>query len=120
MIEAINLDARLALIADHWHPRTVAHVNDFAVKLVKVQGEFVWHTHEEEDEMFFVVHGELTIHLRDGDVVLRPGEMFVVPKGVEHKPSAAEETSLVLLEKLTADQTGGVETELRAADQDWI
>lgn len=120
MTDAINLDAKLALFDDHWHPRTIARLNEFAVKLVKMQGEFVWHTHDGEDEMFLVLHGSLTIQLRDGDVHLEPGELYVVPRGVEHCPRSEGEVSLMLLERMTTDQTGGVETHMRGADQEWI
>jgi mannose-6-phosphate isomerase-like protein (cupin superfamily) len=116
----VRLSEKLKLFADHWHPRIVAQLDDIYVKVVKVEGEFVWHTHKEQDEMFFVLEGELTIRLRAGDVRLSPGDLFVVPKGVEHCPFAESEASLLVLGREDADQTGGVETELRAPDLEWI
>jgi mannose-6-phosphate isomerase-like protein (cupin superfamily) len=116
----VRLSEKLALVEDHWHPRIVARLDDWHVKVVKVQGEFVWHTHEEQDELFLVLSGALTIRLRDGDVTLGAGDLFVVPRGVEHCPFAEREASLLILEREDADQTGGVETELRAPDLEWI
>ena len=86
--EPVDLAERLAQFSEHWSPKVVARLNDYEVKVVKVEGEFVWHTHEDTDELFLVIDGELTIQLRDGDVVLRPGQLYVVPRGVEHCPSA--------------------------------
>ncbi|MGW5942380.1 cupin domain-containing protein [Streptomyces celluloflavus] len=102
----VNLAEKLALFSDHWGPRKVAALNDYEVKVVKVQGEFVWHTHEDTDELFLVISGRLTIQLRDGDVVLGPGELFVVPRGVEHCPRAAEEAAILLLEPAGVVNTG--------------
>ncbi|MEV8476882.1 cupin domain-containing protein [Streptomyces sp. NPDC051173] len=95
---AVNLAAELAAVQGHWVQRKIAGLNDYEVKLAKVRGEFVWHTHDDTDELFLVVSGRLTIRLRDGDVVLEPGELFVVPRGTEHCPRAEEETSILLLE----------------------
>ncbi|WP_411141719.1 cupin domain-containing protein [Streptomyces sp. x-80] len=103
---SVNLAEKLALFSDHWGPRKIAALNDYEVKVVKVQGEFVWHTHEDTDELFLVISGRLTIQLRDGDVVLEPGELFVVPRGVEHCPRAAEETAILLLEPAGVVNTG--------------
>ncbi|MEV6650989.1 cupin domain-containing protein [Streptomyces sp. NPDC051219] len=102
----VNIEEQLSRIDDHWNPRIVARVNDYDVKLVKVQGEFVWHTHEDTDEFFQVVSGRLTIRLRDRDVVLAPGELFVVPRGVEHCPVADEETVIMLFEPTGVVNTG--------------
>ncbi len=115
-----NLTQKLELIVEHWRPRVVAQVDDYYVKLVKFQGEFVWHEHDEQDELFLVLDGEFTIKMRDGDVHLGKGELFVVPRGVEHCPAAAEEASVLLLERRDTDQTGGVESALRAESQEWI
>ncbi|HWU11814.1 MAG TPA: cupin domain-containing protein [Streptomyces sp.] len=102
----VNLADKFSQFGELWSPKTVAGLNDYAVKLVKVKGEFVWHSHEETDELFLVVTGRLTIQLRDGDVVLGPGELFVVPRGVEHCPLAEEETAVLLLEPAATVNTG--------------
>lgn len=112
MTTRVNLAEKLSQFTDRWHPRIIADVNDHQVKLAKVQGEFVWHRHADEDEMFLVIHGELTIELRDGAVTLGPGEMVVIPKGVEHRPVALEEVHLMLFEPRVTRHTGDVETEL--------
>jgi mannose-6-phosphate isomerase-like protein (cupin superfamily) len=101
-----NLDKALAAITEHWQPHRLASVNDYDVKVVKVQGEFVWHTHPETDELFLVVAGQLVIQLRDGDVALGPGDTYVVPRGVEHCPKAEQETSIVLIEPKGTVNTG--------------
>lgn len=95
---AASLTSALASISEHWQPHRVASVNDHDVKIVKLQGEFVWHSHPETDELFLVVQGELTIQLRDRDVVLGPHELFVIPRGVEHCPKAEHEVSAVIIE----------------------
>ena len=102
----INLPAKLALITDRWSPRIVAQVNDLHVKLVKVEGDFVWHSHADTDELFMILTGELRIDYRDGSVTLREGELHVVPKGVEHKPFAVRECQLMLLEPAGTVNTG--------------
>ena len=112
MVTTINIAEKLTRFDDRWNPRIVADLNDSHVKVVKVQGEFVWHQHEDEDELFFVLHGSLTIELRDGAVKLGPGEMVVIPKGVEHRPVAAEEVHLMLIEPKGIRHTGDVESEL--------
>jgi mannose-6-phosphate isomerase-like protein (cupin superfamily) len=103
---AVNLSAKLALIAQHWSPRTVATVNDYDVRLVKVHGEFVRHQHSDTDEFFLVLDGELTIRMDAGDVTLAAGEVYVVPAGVEHQPVAAVETSVLLFEPSHVVNTG--------------
>ncbi|MDD1061591.1 cupin domain-containing protein [Streptomyces cocklensis] len=108
MAEAVNLVEKLAQFSDLWSQKKVAALNDYDVKLAKVKGEFVWHTHEDTDELFLVVSGRLTIQLRDGDVVLEPGELYVVPRGVEHCPLAEEETAILLLEPAGTLNTGDV------------
>ena len=112
MIPKINVTEKLSRFDDRWSPKIVADLNDSHVKLVKVQGEFVWHSHAEEDELFFVLHGTLAIELRDGIVTLEPGEMVVIPKGVEHRPVAAEEVHLMLIEPRGIRHTGDVVSEL--------
>jgi mannose-6-phosphate isomerase-like protein (cupin superfamily) len=104
--EKVNLAEKLALVHEHWKPKIVATVNDHDVRIVKVQGEFVWHKHEETDDFFLVLDGRLTIQLRDRDVELGPGELFVVPRGVEHCPRADEEVSLLLIEPSGTVNTG--------------
>ncbi|MEO1366746.1 MAG: cupin domain-containing protein [Acidobacteriota bacterium] len=120
--QPINLADKLSQIRDHWSPRIVAELNGQYVKLAKVQGEFVWHDHAEEDELFLILHGELTLRFRDGEVALRPGEIYVVPRGVEHQPYAAEETHLMLFEPKATAHTGEIEDEKTVAvdDQAWI
>ncbi len=111
MVTKINLAEKFARFTDQWSPKIVADLNDSHVKLAKVQGEFVWHQHAEEDELFIVVHGVLTIELRDGQVTLGPGEMVVIPRGVEHRPVAAEEVHLMLIEPKATRHTGDVVSE---------
>jgi mannose-6-phosphate isomerase-like protein (cupin superfamily) len=112
VVTRINLAEKLTRFDDRWNPRIIADLNDSHVKLVKVQGEFVWHRHAEEDELFLVLHGSLTIELRDGSVTLGPGEMVVIPKGVEHRPVAEQEVHLMLIEPKGIRHTGDVESEL--------
>ncbi len=109
--EKVNIAEKLASFSAVYQPKIVGEVNDSYVKLVKVKGEFVWHHHDNEDELFLVLAGRLTIHLRDRDVVLDPGEFFVVPRGVEHKPEAEEEAHVLLLEPKTTLNTGNVVNE---------
>lgn len=108
MLTKVNLAEKLSLFDDHWSPKIVGEVNDAHVKLVKVQGEFVWHHHEAEDELFLVLKGRLVIRLADGEVVLEPGEFVIIPRGIEHLPVAAEEVHLLLLEPKTTLNTGNV------------
>jgi mannose-6-phosphate isomerase-like protein (cupin superfamily) len=103
---AINLAEKLAAFTEHWQPRTVAEFNGHDVMVVKTQGEFVWHKHDETDDLFLVLRGELVIELRDGSVTLRAGEMFVVPRGVEHRPVATEEAHVLLIEPSGTPNTG--------------
>jgi mannose-6-phosphate isomerase-like protein (cupin superfamily) len=108
-VQTINLAERFSRITEHWRPKIVAELNGQVVRLVKVQGEFVWHQHADEDELFYVVRGELRIDFRDGSVTLRPGEMVVVPRGVEHRPVADTECELLLFEPAEVRNTGDVE-----------
>jgi len=110
MIEPINLAQKLAQFSEYWAPRTVAQLNDYDVMVVKVQGEFVWHAHADSDDFFLVLKGRLTIRLRDREIVLHPGELFVVPRGVEHQPFAEEETHLLLIEPSGTPNTGDAAT----------
>jgi mannose-6-phosphate isomerase-like protein (cupin superfamily) len=106
----VDLTEALSRFDDHWSPRIVGRLNDLNLMLVKVQGEFVWHTHAETDDFFLVLSGRLTIQLHDRDVVLEPGQLFVVPRGVEHCPKADEETHVLLIEPRGTRNTGDVET----------
>jgi mannose-6-phosphate isomerase-like protein (cupin superfamily) len=112
MVTKISLAEKFGRFSDRWSPKIIADLNDSHVKLAKVQGEFVWHRHADEDELFFVVAGELTIELRDGAVTLSPGELVVIPRGVEHRPVAHEEVRLMLVEPKAIRHTGDVESEL--------
>ncbi|MER0481412.1 cupin domain-containing protein [Streptomyces sp. Edi2] len=102
----INLTDKLSQFSDLWSQKKIADVNDYEVKLAKLEGEFVWHTHQDTDELILVLSGRLTLQLRDGDVVLGPGELFVVPRGVEHCPVAEEGTAILLLEPAGTLNTG--------------
>ena len=106
--DKVNLADNLARIGEHWRPRVVAELNGQEVKLVKLRGEFVWHHHEREDELFLVLRGRLRIEFPDGIVELDPGECVVVPRGVEHRPVAAEEVELLLFEPAAMRNTGNV------------
>jgi mannose-6-phosphate isomerase-like protein (cupin superfamily) len=106
----VDIASKLSMVATYWSPKVVARLNDYEIKVVKVQGEFVWHTHDDTDELFLVVEGELTIQLRDGDVTLHPGQLYVVPRGVEHCPRTDGEVSAVLIEPrgvTNTSHTGG-------------
>jgi mannose-6-phosphate isomerase-like protein (cupin superfamily) len=119
-MDAVNLDAKFAKFAERWSPRIIAQLNGLHIKAVKVQGEFVWHRHADTDELFFVHKGTLTIRLRDRDVVLRPGEMFVVPKGVEHMPVADQECEILLIEPAGTVNTGDAGGNRTATTEPWI
>jgi mannose-6-phosphate isomerase-like protein (cupin superfamily) len=110
MTDSINLAEKLAQFSEHWAPRTVAQLNDYDIMVVKVQGEFVWHSHADTDDFFLVLKGRLTIRLHHRKVVLGPGELFVVPRGVEHQPFAEEETHLLLIEPSGTPNTGDAVT----------
>ncbi|MFI5862481.1 cupin domain-containing protein [Streptomyces sp. NPDC051546] len=103
----VNIAEKLAGFTEQWAPHRIARVNDYEIKIAKVQGEFIWHTHEDTDELFLVVSGTLTIRLRAADVVLNPGEIYVVPRGVEHCPQADGETAILLFEPVGTANTGG-------------
>jgi mannose-6-phosphate isomerase-like protein (cupin superfamily) len=114
----VDLHQRLSLFSEHWSPKVVARLNDYAVKVVKLKGEFVWHSHPETDELFLVVEGTLVIQLRDGDVVVGPGQLYVVPKGVEHRPVAEGDVSVVLVEPEGTVNTGDAGGPLTATPED--
>ncbi|MFL9863036.1 cupin domain-containing protein [Paraburkholderia fungorum] len=117
---AINFAEKLQLINDQWQPRVVAEMNDYQFKLVRIEGDFVWHEHADTDETFIVVEGQLRIDMRDGFVLLSAGEMFVVPKGTEHKPYAEREVKLLLIEPRGVKNTGEESNERTAANDVWI
>jgi mannose-6-phosphate isomerase-like protein (cupin superfamily) len=116
-MDKVNLAEKLGLFDDHWSPKTVARLNDYDVQVVKVNGEFVWHMHEDTDDFFLVLSGRLTIQMREGNVELGPGELFVVPKGVEHCPRSDEEVHLLLIEPTGTPNTGDAGGEMTATPQ---
>ena len=120
MVDKINLKEKFDLFAEHWQPKIAAELNDSYVKLAKFKGEFTWHKHDHEDEMFLVITGHLTIKLRDGVIELDPGEFCVIPKGIEHMPVAEEEVQVLLLEPKTVVNTGDKQTEHTVKELDWI
>lgn len=109
-MSAVNLGAKLATFSEHWQPRTVSQFNGHDIMVVKAQGEFVWHKHDDTDDFFLVLKGNLTIELRDRKVHLGPGELFVVPRGVEHRPVATGEVHVLLIEPSGTPNTGDVAT----------
>jgi len=119
-IERVSLVEKLGSFEEHWSPKIVGEVNESFVKLVKLKGEFVWHHHEAEDELFLVVKGSLLIRLRDRDVRVREGEFVIIPRGVEHLPVAEEEVHVLLLEPKSTLNTGNVANERTVAELDRI
>ena len=119
-MQPINLSACLRQFSEHWSPRIIASLNDQEVKLAKFQGAFDWHAHENEDELFLVVHGEFTMEFRDRSVTLREGEMIVVPRGVEHRPVAEQECHVLLFEPAGLINTGDAEASDRTTSGTWI
>jgi len=120
LMEVVNLEEKFGRFLDYWSPKIVGELNGQLVKLVKLKGEFVWHQHEKEDELFLVIHGRLRIKLRDRAVLINPGEFLIVPKGVEHCPIADEECHVVLLEPASTLNTGNVRNELTIKHLQWI
>ncbi len=116
----INFNEKLSKFDDLWSPKVIAEMNDYQFKTIKVQGDFVWHKHEETDEVFIVLEGELLIKFRDGEVALKAGEMFVVPKNTEHKPYAETQTSILLVEPKGVVNTGDATSEQTAENDVWI
>lgn len=117
---AINLQDKLALLTEHWSPRVVAEMNDYQFKLVRIQGEFVWHAHADTDEVFFVLDGHMTLEFRDKAVAMAPGDLYVVPRGVEHRPVAVGECCLLLVEPRGVVNTGDAGGALTARNDVWI
>jgi mannose-6-phosphate isomerase-like protein (cupin superfamily) len=117
---AINLKEKIARLPGHWQPRVVAELNDYQLKVVRIEGDFVWHSHPDTDEAFLVIDGELRIDFRDGAVTLGPGELYVVPKGIEHKPIATREVKLLLIEPRGTVNTGDAGGERTVAPDQWV
>ena len=116
----INLKEKLSKFSDHWSPRIVAEMNDYQFKVVKIKGDFVWHNHDDTDEVFIVLEGEMKIEFKDETVELKKGEMFVVPKGVEHKPHSENECKIMLVEPKGVVNTGDAGSDLTAPNDVWI
>ncbi len=120
MVNKVNLKEKFSLFDELWAPRIAGELNGQYVKLAKMKGEFMWHSHKNEDELFLVVSGCLRIELRDQTIELNPGEFYIVPKGIEHKPTANEESHVLLLEPKSTEQTGGTDSELLVETQPWV
>jgi mannose-6-phosphate isomerase-like protein (cupin superfamily) len=116
----INIAEKLGTFTEHWSPKIIARMNDYDLRLVKFQGEFVWHDHKDTDEVFIVIEGAMTIHFRDEDVTVRKGELFVVPRGVEHKTSANAECHAMIIEPAGTVNTGGAGGDKTAPVDAWI
>ncbi|VAW42913.1 hypothetical protein MNBD_CHLOROFLEXI01-2213 [hydrothermal vent metagenome] len=119
-MEKVNLAQKLSLFNDHWRPRIVGELNESYVKLVKVQGAFIWHHHDDEDELFWVLKGRLNMQFRDRNIWLEEGEFLIVPRGIEHRPVASEEVHLLLLEPKGTLNTGNVGDDEKTAVAQWI
>lgn len=121
-MKKINLSEKFDLFNEHWTPKIIGETNGQLIKIAKVMGDFVWHSHANEDEVFLVIKGRLILQMRDGDVVLEPGEMYVVPRGVEHCPKADEETHILLIEPAATAHTGKTDSDLTvpADEQEWL
>jgi len=121
MIQKVNLAEKFGIFSEQWTPKIAGELNDSYVKLAKVEGEFVWHRHADEDELFLVIRGTLRIQLREqAEIVLHPGELVIIPRGVEHRPVADEEVQILLLEPKATKHTGDVETEQTVHELEWI
>lgn len=118
--ESINFKDKFAKFSAHWSPKVIAEMNDYQFKLVKVEGEFIWHSHPDTDEVFIVIEGCLDIAFRDGKVSLEANEMFVIPKGMEHKPYANSECKIMIIEPKGVTNTGETKSNLTAKDDQWV
>lgn len=118
--KTINITEKLSHISKHWTPGIIAQMNDYHFKLAKIRGEFVWHRHDETDEVFIIMHGSMAIELRDGKIDLKAGELFVVPKGMDHKPVAEHECSIMLVERAGTVNTGDAGGEMTAGNDVWL
>lgn len=116
----VNFNQKFSLFEEQWSPKVIAEMNNYQFKLARLEGEFVWHQHEETDETFIVLEGELSIDLESGPVVLRAGEMLVIPKGMRHRPHATTEAKVLLVEPVGVVNTGDVESELTAPQDVWV
>tara|TARA_Y100000310_G_scaffold233831_1_gene236718 strand:+ start:584 stop:943 length:360 start_codon:yes stop_codon:yes gene_type:complete len=119
-MEKINLKEKLSMFSEHWSPKIVAEMNDYHIKLVKIKGDFVWHNHEDTDEVFIVIEGKMKIEFEEKIVELNEGEMYVVPKGVIHKPFAESECKIMIIEPSGVVNTGNIESDLTASNDVWI
>ena len=119
-MKKINLKSKFEKFNDLWSPKVIAEMNDYQFKLVKIQGEFIWHNHEDTDETFFVIEGEMTIEFNNGKIDLSEGEMYIVPKGVEHKPYSNKECKILIIEPKGIINTGDKKGELTAKEDVWI
>ena len=119
-MKKINLEDKLSKFSEHWSPKVIAEMNDYQFKLVKIEGEFVWHEHPDTDEVFIVIEGTMQIEFEDRTIELREGEMLVVPKGVRHKPFANEECKVMLVEPRGVVNTGDTGDELTADNDVWV
>ena len=115
----VTISEKLGLFQDHWNPRVVGELNGQQVKLVKLKGEFIWHHHENEDELFYVISGQLTMEFRDQTILINPGEFLIVPRGVEHRPVAENEVAIMLFEPASTVNTGDTDSELRREILEW-
>lgn len=118
--QPISLSGKFCHFTDQWKPRVIAEMNDYQFKIARIEGDFVWHSHPETDETFIMLEGELRIDFRDGAVTLNPGEMFVVPKGVEHKPFAAQECKIMMIEPRGTVNTGDAGGDRTAENDIWV
>ena len=119
-MKKINLEEKFTLFNDHWTPKIISELNDYQIKIVKVEGDFVWHDHSETDEFFLVIEGTLFIEFEDETMELNAGELYVVPKGVQHRPYALEECKVMLIEPRGVVNTGEAESDLTASNDVWI
>ena len=119
-MKKINLQEKFALFQEHWTPKIIGELNNQQVKLAKVKGEFVWHDHAHEDELFLVIKGQLKMVLEKEEILLNEGELFIVPRGIQHKPVAEEECWILLFEPKETKHTGIVQSELTKNEEDWI
>ena len=119
-VNKVNLSEKFALFSEHWTPKIISELNDYQIKIVKVEGDFVWHDHSHTDEFFFVIEGTLYIEFESETMELKAGELYVVPKGVQHRPFAHEECKIMLIEPRGVVNTGDSESELTASNDVWI
>ena len=116
-VEKVSIADKMTLFTEHWQPKIVGELNDYHIKLVKFQGDFVWHKHDDTDEMFMVIDGSFTMKLRDGDILIKQGEFIIIPQGIEHCPSAENEVQVMLFEKAGTLNTGDAEENSKTASK---